>query len=140
MAVTGMTLIWVGTTSHRSFTCHLIPKYRVKSTERYATQLTNYYQLIADQDAACTQQEVEWLRQTIQQHSTLQNQSQLSAPTQSSTPTATAMLAGQLGSQTAASAALPALALSDTTVPAVDLPEHHYSIYYPTSDPATVIQ
>ncbi len=64
----------------------------------------------------------------------------MSAPAQSSTPTIAAMLAGQLGSQQAASAALLVLASSDMTVPATDLSEHTYSIYYPVPDPATVTQ
>ncbi len=115
--------------------------------ERYAARLANYYQSVAEQNAMCAQQEAahvqpknDQLHQMIQQQSMLPSYSQLSAPAQSSTPAIAAMLAGQVGSQTAASAVLPILASSDMTVPAADLPEHTYSIYYPIPDPATVTQ
>ncbi len=39
--------------------------------ERYAAQLANYYQSIAEQDTACAQQENEQLHQTIWQQSVL---------------------------------------------------------------------
>ncbi len=102
--------------------------------EHYAAQLANYYQLLAEQKAAHAEQENEQLRQTLRQQSVLQNQSQLSAPTQSSMPTAAAMLAGPLGSQTAASAAPPILTTSHTTIPAAKLPEHTYLIYCLAAD------
>ncbi len=93
--------------------------------EHYAAQLSNHYQSVAEQSskmaeekAACVEQENEWLHQTIQQQSTVPDQSQFSAPTQFSTPNADAMLAGQLASQAAASAAPPILSQSATTIPA----------------------
>ncbi len=66
--------------------------------EHYAAQLANYYQSVAEHEAARIKQEVEWLRQTIQQQSVLQNQSQFSMPAQFSMLNTTTMLAGQLGS------------------------------------------
>ncbi len=115
--------------------------------ERYTARLANHYQSVTEQNAkvaedktAHAKQEIEWLHQTIQQQSTLQNQSQFSAPAQFSTPNANAMLAGQLGSQTAVSAAPPVLSQSAMTIPAADLPAGTYSIYCLLPNPATVTQ
>ncbi len=115
--------------------------------ERYAAQLASHYQSVAERNAKAAEekavhaeQEIDWLRQTIQQQSTLQNPSPFTATTQASTPNEDAMLAGQLAAQTAASAAPPVLSQSATTIPAVGLPAGTYSIYCLLPDPATVTQ